>query len=698
MTALERDTLLLPRIAAPASWKGTGFRADVQGLRAVAVGLVLLSHAGLPGFAGGYVGVDVFFVLSGFLITSLLVKEVFDTGRISIAGFYARRARRILPAASAALIATVAAAWLWFPVTRLEAVMHDALAVVVYLVNYRFIAEQTEYLNADQMPSPFQQYWSLAVEEQFYLVWPLLLLVLLLLVRRNPKRLVAAGIAASAAVFAATLALSVAVTAASQPTAYYAAHTRAWELAAGALLALTLPRLRRLPRAVAAVLGLGGLAAIGASGVLYTEATPFPGYAALAPVLGTAAVIAAGTAGPNPAASLLAAAPFQFLGRISYSLYLWHWPILILAPLALGAEPSLLLNLILLTATVGVAQLSYAWIETPARTWRPLKRDLAGLATGLVCSLLGVAAVLALTLWFPKAPAAEAVDLAAVERAADLAALQEGLADGLALESVPADLAPPLPEVAGDRPATYDGDCHLDFESTALPEGCVWGDPESGTDVVLFGDSHAAQWFPALNAIAEEEGWRLLSRTKSSCTPVDVPVGSVQAEGEYTQCREWREHVYDEIDVLRPELVVIGTSDNATPLGADDPAAAWADGWTAALDRVGAAAANVAVLTDTPWATGEAAPDCLALHPDAPADCLQSDPYALSHLDNRTAGLAAVAASDALLVDTEPWFCLDGRCPLVVGGLLVYRDKHHISTPYAVALATLLADALPDLR
>ncbi|MCD0444356.1 acyltransferase [Glycomyces sp. A-F 0318] len=699
-----RDTLLLPRVAAESApaprerWDGMGFRPDVQGLRAVAVGLVLLSHAGFPRAAGGYVGVDVFFVLSGFLITSLLVKEVFDTRGISIAGFYARRARRILPAAMAVTVATALGAWLFFPVTRLEAVLQDALAVIVYIVNYRFVAEQTEYLNADQMPSPFQQFWSLAVEEQFYVVWPLLLLVLLLAVRRDPRRLVRAGLVCSVLVFAATLALSVLVTVQSQPTAYYAAHTRAWELAAGAFLALTLPHLKRTPRALAWVLGIGGLAAIGASGVLYTEATPFPGYTALAPVLGTMAVIVAGSAAAkNPVSSLLSTGPFQFVGKISYSLYLWHWPILILAPLALDTEPSLLLNLILVAATVGIAQLSHAYIEEPMRHWRPLKRSNgAGLLMGLACSVLGVATVVALTQVFPKtADADRAVDLEAVEQVEDRASLEARLRDGLAAESVPDDLAPPLAGMDADRPETYADGCHLDFEDVALPDGCAYGDTGSDTTVVLFGDSHAAQWFPALETVAEAEGWRLLNRTKSSCTPVQVPVDSTMHDGEYTECRDWRQAVFDEIEETRPELVVLGT-ENTSNIAAEDPAAAWAEGWTETLDRVGAAA-DTAVLTDTPRATGEAAPECLSLHMDAPGDCLDAGPYALAQPELRAAAREAQTAVDAVVVDTEPWFCLPEGCPLIVDGLAVYRDKHHISTPYAVSLSAVLAQALPDL-
>jgi peptidoglycan/LPS O-acetylase OafA/YrhL len=695
------DTLLLPRVTAGASaprprWDGMGFRPDVQGLRAIAVGLVLASHAGLPHTAGGYVGVDVFFVLSGFLITSLLVKEVFDTGRISIAGFYARRARRILPAASAVTVATAAGAWLFFPVTRLDAVLHDALAVIAYYVNYRFVAEQSEYLNADQMPSPFQQFWSLAVEEQFYVVWPLLLLALLLCVRRSPRRLVAAGIAFSAAIFAATLALSAVVTAQSQATAYYAAHTRAWELAAGAFLALILPQLKRLPQALAWLLGIGGLAAILASGLLYTEATPFPGYAALAPVLGTMAVIAAGSPpGRNPVSGLLGTGPFQFFGKISYSLYLWHWPVLILAPLALDVEPTLRLNLVLLVATVGIAQLSYAWIEEPARNWKPLKQsNAAGIAAGLACALLSAALVLTLVHVFPKAERDGAVGDIAPVAASDLpAALQAGLET----DTVPADLAPPLADIADDMPVVYPDGCHLEYEQTDLPDGCVYGDPDADTLVVLAGDSHAAQWFPALEALAEREGWKLLSRTKSSCTSALVHVGSTRTDGEYTECWEWKQHVADEIDELKPDLVVYGSTDNYGIIGADDPAQAWADGWTATLDRTTAAAAHTVVLTDTPWATGEAAPDCLALHQDDASRCLDENPYALDHLEFREAGRAAQEAADAQVIDTEPWFCVDDRCPLIVDGIAVYRDKHHISTPYSHYLTDVLGAALPDL-
>lgn len=687
--------------ALPARWEGLGFRTDIQGLRAVAIVLVLLSHAGFGFAAGGYVGVDVFFVVSGFLITTLLVKEAHDTGKISIAGFYARRARRILPAASAVTIATVVGTWMWFPPTRFDAVMQDAFTVIVYVVNYRFIAEQTEYLNADQSPSPFQQFWSLAVEEQFYLVWPLLLLCVLLLVKRDRSRLVGAAIAFAVGIVAISLILSVFVTEQSQTTAYYAAHTRVWELAVGALLALALPALKKTAKALAWILGIGGLAAIVASAVLFDETTAFPGFAALLPVIGTALVLIAGSgAAGNPVSSLLGTAPFQFFGKISYSLYLWHWPILVLAPLALDAEPTVLFNVVILVGTIAVAQFSYLCIEEPIRNGSRCKSsNLWGLVTGVCCSVLGIAMILTLTLGFPKElnQNENPVDLEAVQEAEDLSAVEQALMDGLAVEKVPADLSPSLNGAEDDLPAVYEDGCHLDLNYSDLPDDCVYGDRESGTEIVLIGDSHAAQWFPALEAIADSRGWSLLSRTKSACTPVSVPVNDEDGEAEFTECWDWKQKVFDELDELRPDLVVLATSDNAPVRSESDAVEDWRSGWDETLARVGAAAGAVVTVTDTPWAQGQTAPECLSLHLDDVQHCQTEEPYAIERQQRRDAGVAAAEAAGASVVDSAAWLCIDGGCPLIVGDLLVYRDNHHLSTPYTKSLANVLAEQLPAL-
>jgi len=673
-----------------------GFRPDIQGLRAVAVTLVLLSHAGFGFASGGFVGVDVFFVLSGFLITSLLVKEVHDTGRISIAGFYARRARRILPAASAVTIASIIGAWLWFPITRLEAVLQDAFTVIVYVVNYRFIAQETEYLNADQMPSPFQQFWSLAVEEQFYVVWPLLLLGLLVLVKRRPDRLVRTGIAFACVIFAISLVLSVYVTQQSQPVAYYAAHTRAWELAAGALLALSLPVLKRTPKYVAWAIGVLGLGAIICSGVLYTDATPFPGYTALLPVAGTALVIIAGTAkGANPVSTLLGTGPFQFVGKISYSLYLWHWPILILIPLAVGADQGPVLNVVLLLGAVAVAQFSYEYIEEPFRKAKLMARPLPGIGAGVLCSMIGLAVLLAFTTVYSRVPEnQEPVDFGAIEQAADDEQIKEQLREALELTQAPDALTPALADVANDEPVIYGDGCHVDTEGVDLPEDCAYGDVDSATVVYLFGDSHAAQWFPAMESLAVDRGWKLVPRTKSACTPVSVAVDNSTLDREYTECADWRDKVFEELATVQPALIVIAGSDAAPVVDASEGGGLgrWRNGWGETLERI-PDATKVAALTDTPWSFDLAAADCISLHPLA--DC--NDDYGIEFTERRETGIEVQQGAGAAVIDTSAWFCVDGQCPVVVGDLLVYRDNHHMTTPYATSLAEVLGAALPQL-
>ncbi|MFG3343179.1 acyltransferase family protein [Glycomyces sp. NPDC048151] len=684
-------------------WEGTGFRPDIQGLRAVAVLLVLASHAGFGFAAGGYVGVDVFFVLSGFLITSLLVKEAFETGKISLAGFYARRARRILPAASLVTVATVLGAWLWFPITRLEAVMQDAFTVIVYVVNYRLIAEETEYLNADQMPTPFQQFWSLAVEEQFYLVWPLLLIGLMFLAGRSPRKLVSAGLAACAAIAAISLVFSVFVTEQSQPTAYYAAHTRAWELAAGAILALSLPTWRKTPKFLAWALGIAGLAMVVLAGVLYTEDTAFPGYTALLPVVGTMLLLIAGsTAAGHPVGSLLSTAPFQFFGQISYSLYLWHWPILVLIPLAVGAEPSVGLNVVLLIAAVAIAQLTYRYVESPVRkAGSPKTGNMWGLVTGVVCSLLSVAMVVTMTVGFAKVPPEEEppVDLEAVEEVEDVSEIERRLQEGLAVASVPADLEPSLTGAETDQPTIYDDGCHLVFEEIALPSECAYGDTASATTVVLMGDSHAAQWFPALEALAEQNGWKLLARTKSSCGPADLTQYSSAYKRDYTECDEWRDDILSEIEEIEPAMVILSGEDAPSLADSEDSSPeGWAAAWTRTLERVTAAAGQTVALTDTPRSpSGDSIPECIAVHQQEVRECVMDRSEAIDDSGNREAGMAAAEEAGATVVETVGWFCFSGECPVITGNTLVYRDSHHISTPYARSLSTLLGDALPPL-
>jgi peptidoglycan/LPS O-acetylase OafA/YrhL len=301
------------------------YRGDIEGMRAVAVLLVVIGHASIGWLAGGYVGVDVFFVISGFLITSLLTKELASTGNISIRHFYARRALRLLPASTLVLLATLIAAWSWLSPLRFTDTVRDIVASAFYVINFRLADIGTDYLASADPPSPVQHFWSLAVEEQFYLFWPVLILLATLWSRRRGQARFDLLAVVLATLTVSSLALSWFVTRQSAPWAYFGTHTRAWELGIGAMVALGAPKLERIPRVAAELAAWTGLAAIITAAVVYDEYTPFPGIAALVPVGGAALLIAAGCR-TSAAGRLLAVAPMRVLGKLSYGWYLWHWP------------------------------------------------------------------------------------------------------------------------------------------------------------------------------------------------------------------------------------------------------------------------------------------------------------------------------------------------------------------------------------
>src|SRR4051812_15978838 len=343
------------------------FRPDIEGLRAVAVIGVLLFHAGLPGAPGGYVGVDVFYVISGFLITGLLLREFGSNGRVSLTRFYARRLRRLLPAALAVIVLTLAASYWLLSSVRFPGVAIDAAAAAAYVSNYRFALNATNYLAAGGEPSPLLHYWSLSLEEQFYLIWPLLVIVASRYLSRVGFTVLLVLIAI------ASLVSSIYWTDIAQPWAFFSLPTRAWELAAGGLLVvLAAPLAARLPRPVLAGSGLLGIALILLSFVVINTSTPFPGVAAIVPVLGAVLLILGGEARSTFVARALGIRIARWLGRISYSLYLWHWPLLILVPILIGRD-DLPIRLVIALFAIAVADVSTRWIEVPIREGRIFK-------------------------------------------------------------------------------------------------------------------------------------------------------------------------------------------------------------------------------------------------------------------------------------------------------------------------------------
>ncbi|WP_250028680.1 acyltransferase family protein [Paractinoplanes maris] len=681
----------------PAGAPHLGFRPDIEGLRAIAVVLVVLSHAGINRLAGGYVGVDVFFVISGFLITTLLIKELDRTDTISLRGFYARRAIRLLPVSTVVLVTTVVAAWFWLPATRFASIASDALFSTFYGINWRLAYEGTDYLNATAAPSPLQHLWSLAVEEQFYLVWPLLLLAFW------SRRRVLVALSVLVVV---SLAVSVQQTAAAAPWAYFGSHTRAWELGIGALVAVAGGHLRRTPRGPAALLTWGGLLAVLVAAVTFDKSTPFPGYAALLPVLGTAAVIAGGTsAGGWGAGRLIGTGPFRFVGKLSYGWYLWHWPVLMIWPLALGREPGVKANLAFAAAALGLAWITYHLVENPVRTRAWLRRRARrGVALGLVLSIS--AAVLALiagqfTPALPTGPAAPDVRAEIAAAADPQARLTQLITGSLGGRKLPANLTP---ELSGTRPSPriYRDQCHLNYTQARPERACVYGDPDGTRTMYLIGDSHAAHWFPAVDAAARDHGWRLVALTKAACQMPQVLVYNEVLKRPYTECVAWRDQVVRRVVRDRPDLVVMASNDldNGGLIGADGQIVAragaqddplWVRAWQQTWHRM--SGIPMVLLQDTPLPKGDA-PECAAVNARRLAKCDRPVVRAISERGRRDLIADAARASGLRVIDPTPWLCGGGKCPIIIGNTLVYKDNSHLTVAYAQAIAPVVERAL----
>ncbi|MDO9395924.1 MAG: acyltransferase family protein [Herbiconiux sp.] len=657
----------------------TRFRTDIQGLRAIAVLGVVLFHAGVPFLPGGYVGVDIFFVISGFLITSHLLTSLRERGKVGFASFYARRARRILPASFVVLALSVIAALIWYPPLLMREVWRGAVATALYVPNYLFAAQGTDYL-AETTPSLFQHYWSLGIEEQFYLVWPLFLAHDFLFVRRR-----SALFALVLAVVVFSFAACVFLTFRSQPWAFFSLPTRGWELGVGGLAAFLLSyRPVPLKGVGASVLGWIGVAGILGSIVLFDAETTFPGFWAAVPVLGTAAVIVAGASRPagGPGAAL-SVRPMLFVGLISYSLYLVHWPILQIPQAAVGFDNPLpvWVTLLLGLACVPLAFVMYRFVEEPGRksSWLGRARPrrtllLAGAASAAVVLLATGSFAFSNTRPLDAGQAAPEFTISVPPSFTSF---------------VPNNLVPTLRTVAADQPITYDDGCHLDFgDSTAAD--CVYGDAEAPR-IVLFGDSHAAQWFPALLGFAEANGYSVENHTKSACPSISA---DVNREGiPYPQCTAWRDSVIERINQEQPALVLLANRGAGTLVDpGSDYSLAWGTALTESLERIDA---PTAVIADTPN-LGQTPAICLSTHLTTSEACGLSRPLALAGA-TRAAEESAAAELGVPYIDMTSFLCSAQECDPIIDNVLVYRDGHHLTASFSERISPALGDKLASL-
>ena len=649
------------------------FRPDIEGLRGIAILLVLLFHAGLPWTPGGFVGVDVFFVISGFLITGKLWRESQQPGGLSITKFYAWRIRRLLPAALVAIVIVSAIGLLAVaPLNRSE-LAADAASAALSLANMRFIGS-VDYFAATSTPSPFLHFWSLAVEEQFYLVWPAL--IVLLTWRGGTSRRLALALLVGVG---ASFALSLWLTDVSPARAFYLLPTRVWQLGAGGLLALigVVGSSRR-----AGALAWAGLAAVAVAGVTITAEMPYPGLAALLPTAGAVALLYGGAA-PNGPLRLLTAAPLRHLGKISYSLYLWHWPLLVLPVLFLERALSGIEIFAAVALALGASWLSWRFIEQPFRYGDHSRR-----ATSWSAIRVGVAGILAVTLF--------AQGLAAGLAASSEVTHQTPRPSGSPVASggpiaLPADLTPSLATARKDEERLR-GDGCLAFERVTTPPDCEYGVKDSAITIALVGDSHASHWFPAIEAIALERGWRLLTFVKVSCSFTTLAQRNLALKREYRECAAFNEATVARLNDVKPALTIIVNRRTFRPInGGSTPELAG----VAFGDMVARLPGATAIIVDTPD-PGREVPACLSKHQSDIRDCL----FTQDDADNREIGVAegvAAQVSGARLIDLTSEICDAWPCSPISDGVLIYRDADHMTETFSRSLAAPLGAAIAKL-
>jgi peptidoglycan/LPS O-acetylase OafA/YrhL len=605
---------------------------QIQGLRAVAAILVTVFHARLV--PGGFIGVDIFYVISGYLITGLILREIEKTGTLDLRSFYQRRIKRLLPTSVFVLFVTAIFAWILFPPITRDALGRDLFAAAAYISNYLFAWWQNDYQNLNATPSPFIHYWSLAVEEQFYIVWPLFILFL----ARYGKKIVLAGIAITTLL---SLLFSIYLTQVAPIWAFYSLPTRAWELGFGALL-LFLPETKKKIR----ILPWLGFFGIAISSFNFNENTAFPGKNALVPVLATVFLMASIKYWPPLFNDLANSKLSQWLGAISYPLYLWHWPALVLPSSALGRPLHFYERFLCILLTIVLAHYTSKYVEEPLRHKNLSPRTIyKGAAYTTAISL--VAGVL-------------------------ISFTSSSIITTKGEVSYQFDLVQVM-----ERPGVYGDGCHVNYGETKSGY-CTYGDKESSKTIVLYGDSHAAQWFPTLEKMATERGFKLVSLTKSACPAVDAKRPD-QGAFKQVHCTKWRENSIKRIAEIQPLAVITSSFQYFTPANSSISRAQWwNDGQRKLLKGLRGSTNNLIYISDTPRPLRDI-PNCLASRDSKVCDSTERSK------------VSVIRGFD--VINPNPWLC-SSYCPAIVEGTVAYRDASHISVDMSLKLLPKLKAAL----
>ncbi len=645
-----------------------GFRPEVEGLRAVAALLVAAYHVWLGRVSGG---VDVFFVISGYLITDSLLRQAERDGRLDIGAFWMRLVRRLAPGAFLVLAAVTLGSALILPQVRWFETASEILAAALYVENWRLALNAVDYLARETPPSPVQHYWALSVQAQFYLLWPFLAIVAFALSRRlgtDRRRVLATVIGA---VLSASLAYSILITGHDQPWAYFDSFARLWEFCLGALLAAI--AVKRVPQLTAAIAGWAALAAIISCGLIFRAADSFPGLAALWPTIAAAVLLTVGSAGGrNGVHVLLASRPMVALGGVSYHLYLWHWPILIfwLADRDV-AVPTDFEGMLIIAAAVALAFLT-------TRLELPLRRRRIGSDRALLASVgIAVLVVVALHAFVGNSVSREGASVGT--RNYPGAAARAPGAETASLPDVP--LLPTPIGARRDVPRLYDEDCYQKLGEAELTS-CDYGTQvEPAAVIVLVGGSHSAHYLPAFEALAGERRWKIVTLTKSACRWDAEPV-----DYKDQACIVWNRRVTQRIIELKPALVVT----TANVAGNSDVPRGFIVQWK----QVAAAGIPILAIRDNPTFPFDV-PECVERHGAKAAECSVARSAVLSEASPEATLSDPLAG--VTFADLSRYFCDDVSCPPAYGNVLIYRDRGHLTASYARTLAPFLGERIDKI-
>ena len=649
-----------------------GHRAELQGLRALAVALVVVYHVWIGRVSGG---VDVFFVLTGFFLTAQLVRAA-ERGPVPVRERWNRSLARLTPAAALVLVVTAAVSVAVLPEGRWIQTIREVAAAAVFVENWQLAADSVDYAARSGTTSAVQHFWSLSIQTQVVLLWPLLVAVVALSARGSRDQLRTRLTAALAVVFVVSLAYSVELTAANQPLAYFHTLTRLWEFAAGGLLALHADRVALSARTRIAA-GWTGSIGLVACGVLIPVVDVFPGYAALWPTSCAALVIlAARTGSPWSADRLLASRPARYLGDLSYALYLWHWPVLILYTAASGDEHvGLRAGLVVVGLSLVLAAATHHLVEEPLRRRVRTRREGVLVSVAVTTAVLLTAATWHLVAEGRANPVAQAGQ-----------ASHPGAGALLGGPVEPAPILPPPVAVTEDWVRVDHWDCRpmhrFAGDVCTRPPASPTADRERAPRVLAVGDSHVQQLTGALLPLADANGWELTAVLRGAC-----PFSTVsEVVPDDPECLAWNAAALEEIDELRPDLVITLASRDVREGLTEVTPPGFVEQWRE-LERRGL---GVLAVRDNPR-FAYSVPDCVQQQED-PGHCGVPRAQVYS-ADPPWSGLSDVPGNVGFL-DTADAVCTPDDCPAVLGNVLVYLDDNHLSASYTTSMAPLLADRI----